>query len=310
MYAQGVAEEKQAQFEKDAAAFNGLRPRQQLTAIFLAKSSYGLRQGAAAVKNAVMGGVDWLFNVVVTVPVNAVKPFVMKRWDGLAKRFKFGAYKNPDSKFNKRWQAIRAKSAAALKKTGEFFEYYFALSVFRATKWMLNPRWRSGKPLFGHEAFNKIIGTGIGVGAFVALSAALTWVEVMAKVWHAQIAEAALTDTAPRFIRLVKQAVLHPVLSVVLAAAQFLAIPALAAARQALKSTKIAQGVAYQLNKRLRARPPVEKKAPGWKPSAYVSKAFNEVAEKASPEFYTARLKYFRAQRQEKRAAKSPPPAP
>jgi len=310
MHAPGVVEEKQAQFEKDAAAFNALSPARQRTAVFLAKSGYGCRQGLVAVNKAVMGGVDWLFNILFAIPANAVKHFVAKAWDGLAKRFKFGAYKNPDSKISKRWRAIKEKFTAGAKKVGEFFEYYCALSVYRATAWLLNPRWRSGKPLFGHETANKIIGTGIGVCAFIGLSAALTWVEVMAKVWHAQIAQSALTDTAPRFIRLIKQTVIHPLLSGVLAATQFMAVPALAAARQALKSTKIAQGIAYQFNTRLRARPQGQKQPTGWKPSAYVKKFFGEIVEKTSPEFYMARLKYFQAQRKKKQAGDSSPPPP
>jgi hypothetical protein len=308
MYAQGVAEEKQAQFEKDAAAFNALSHRQQRTAVSFAKFGYGGFQGLVAVSKAAMGGVDWLFNTLVAVPANAVKPFAMKAWDPFAKRFKFGAYKNPDSKISKRWRTIKEKFTAGAKRVGEFFEYYCALSVYRATAWILNPRRRSGKPLFGHETVNKIIGTGIGVCAFIGLSAALTLIEVMAKVWHAQIAQSALTDKAPRFIRLIKQTVLHPVLSGVLAGVQFMAVPALAAARQALKSTKIAQGIAYQFNSRMRARPQEQKQPTGWKPSTYVKKFFGEIAEKTSPEFYMARLKYFRAQRRKKQAADASPP--
>ncbi|MCE9507811.1 MAG: hypothetical protein K8R48_05780 [Alphaproteobacteria bacterium] len=308
MHAPGVVEEKQAQFEKDAVAFNVLSPGQQRTAVFFAKFGYDCFDGLAAAGKAVMGGADWLFNILVAIPANAVKPLAMKAWNPLAQRFKFGAYKNPDSKFSQRWRTIKGKFTAGAKKAGEFFEYYCALSVYRATAWLLNPRRRSGKPLFGHETVNKIIGTGIGVCAFIGLSAALTWVEVMAKVWHAQIAQSALTDKAPRFIRIIKQTVLHPVLSGVLAATQFMAVPALAAARQALKSTKIAQGIAYQFNSKMRARPREQKPPTGWRPSTYVEKFFGEIAEKTSPEFYMARLKYFQAQRKKKPAGNSPPP--
>jgi hypothetical protein len=310
MYALGVAEEKQAQFEKDAAVFNSLNPRQQRTAVSFAKIGYGCRQGLVAVNKAVMVGADWLFNILVTVPCNAAKPFVMKAWNGLAKRFKFGAYKNPDSKINKRWLAIKEKFSVAVKKAGEFLEYYGAISLYRATKWILNPRRRSGKPLFGSEVVNKIIGTVAGICSFVCMTAGLIWIEVMAKVWHAQIAQSALTDTAPRLIRLGKQAVLHPALSGVLAAAQFLIIPPIAAARQALKSTKIVQGIAYQFNSKVRAgRAGREQKAAtGWKPSAYVKKFFDEILEKTSPEFYIARLKYFRAQRKKKQAGEASSP--
>ena len=311
MQASVIAEEKQAQFESDAAAFKGLRPGQQRTAAFLAKHTFACRQGLVTANAAVMGVADWLYDRLLTVPFNAVKPRVVKAWKAVTKPFRSNKPPDPDSRFNKLKRTLKEKISGGVKKAQEFLEFHGALGLYRATKWAFDPRTKSGKPFFGNETVNRVVGTTLGVCTFLVLSAWIGWLEVMSKVWHAQVAKAALGSTAPWLMKLTRQAVLHPALSVAAAAAQFLVIPSIAAARQAVKSTKIAQGIAYQYNTRLRDHRQKHKPKPatGWKPSAYVEKFFAEIIEKSSPEFYKARIRHFEARLRQKKLAKPAPPA-
>jgi hypothetical protein len=306
MYSPGVAEERQLQFEADAAAFNTLQPRQQRRATSIAKFGYDFREGVAVVGGAVMGGADWLFNTLVTIPFNAIKLPVAKAFEGLAKRLNINLQKNPDSKINRLWKNLREKFDNGMKKAGAFIEYHIALRLYRATGWILSPRRRSGKPLLGNGKFAKVVTAGLALGTFAGLWVWLAGIEVMAKVWHAQIAVNVLDKTAPRLVRLGRQFVLHPALSVFLAGTQFLVVPPIAAARQALKSIRLMRGISYQFNALMQARSARQdsKPATGWRPSASVKTFFNEIAEKTSPEFYMARIKHYQA---EKKAKLAPP---
>ncbi|MBI1215820.1 MAG: hypothetical protein GC185_08390 [Alphaproteobacteria bacterium] len=303
MHALMMGEEKQAQFESDAAAFDQLRPGQQRAAVFLAKHTFACRQWLVAANDVVMGATDWAYDklaAAAAVPLKAVKPVVSRAWQGVARRVKSVLpAPNPDSKISRFWRKAKDRIGHIAQKTGEklghVLEYHGALGLYRATKWVFDPTTPSGKPLFGHKTVNKVVGTALGVCAFIGFSAWVGWLEVMSKVWHAEVAAAAVKSTAPWLVKLAQQAIAHPVITAGVAVGQFVVVPAIAAARQVLKSTKLAQGIAYQYNRRLRTHRKIKKRAPvtRWKPSTYVANFFQEFVEKSSPEFYKARLRHF-----------------
>jgi hypothetical protein len=220
-------------------------------------------------------------------------------------------------KIDQVWIRTKASFAAFLRYTGEAVEFYGAIGLFRATKWILNPRLRSGRPLFGRERINKAFGIVIATGGFAILLFLLTAVGVLAKFMHAHLAASFVTDTSPLAIKIAKQLLYQPLITVGLTAAKFVLLPIIAATQQTLKSTDLARGVAYAYGRRLRrhrkkksgqigvnAATP-ESSATGDTSNSlalnlrmvslnFVGTFVAHLVEKASPNFYEGRLRYYR----------------
>jgi hypothetical protein len=302
--ASGIAQEKQIQFEKDTIAFNALTRQQQAAAASLGTLVFESRRRAFLVGSALMGALDGSFDFLFRAPFVAIKNLFGKRQD---KPKKTKTVNN-----NSPWQKIKKVISTAAKKAGDFVEYYGAIGLYRATKWLLNPRTRAGKPFFGNEAVNKAAGLVGGILTFSAMSAGFAFIEVMAKIWHVQLARILLNRVVPAAVAVGQQAVFHTLLSWGTAGLQFLMVPAIAAARQTLKEVKFVQGISYQYNSKRRASQNGKQPeaAPAkWRPSSLVVKFIKGILEKTSPEFYKARLKHFRALHQEKAALYAPQPA-
>lgn len=222
---------------------------------------------------------------------------------------------------------VRASMRIMKRRVVDGFEYYGAIGLYSATKKVLAMRWND-KPIFGNETVNKFAGIVAALGGFALLTAGLLAAGAMAKVWHGQLIISAATDTAPWLIIAAKQAVLHPLIMIGVTAAKGIALPMIAATRQALKTFDFTQGVAYAYNTMLRrgrvhareaekkpqrrpeAQPHVQKKSQHRMRTAVKSVAvktlFNEKAAKkvgsimnyfitkASPAHYEGRLKTFR----------------
>jgi hypothetical protein len=195
----------------------------------------------------------------------------------------------------------------------EFLEYYGALGLYRGTRWLLDPRTKSGAPLLGNERLNRAVGFAAAAVGFVAMASGLLQLGVLAKVWHIKLAHSLITDTAPVYINVLKQAPLHVLITGGVTALKFFGLPPLAATRHALKSLNFTRAVAYQYNDRLRKAHDPD--APQPKGESYKSFGFLErfvehvVVEKAAPEFYEARLKYYQEKmRGAFRAAAAPQP--
>jgi hypothetical protein len=203
---------------------------------------------------------------------------------------------------------IKARTAAF-----EFAEYYGALGLYRGMKWLLDPRNKKGEPLFG-EKMNRIAGlAGAGVGFFV-LATAMLQLGVLAKIWHIKLAATLITDkNAPLWLNLAKQAPLHVLITGGITALKFFGLPPLAATRQALKSTQFNRGVAYQYNSRLLKvqNIPAPKPSEGEESLSFLEHFIEHVVvEKAAPEFYEARLKYYQDKLKPSFNKNAPPPAP
>jgi hypothetical protein len=100
------------------------------------------------------------------------------------------------------------------------------------------------------------------------------------------------------WLNLLKQAPLHMMITGGVTALKFFGLPPLAATRQSLKATDFARGVAYQYNTRLNEllRNPAPDPVPSRKGSvgSYLEHFIAHiVVEKAAPEFYEARIKYY-----------------
>lgn len=298
-----VEAEKQVQFEKDAAAFNGLPPWQQEMAVGVSQFGYTCRSGLIAVNDTVMNVVDQMFDLLLVRPCRVMGSFAAKAWQALISPLKGTVSIHPSNPLHQVWQVTAEKMATGIKKLGAALDAG-ALSIYCASRWALNPRWSSGEPLFGSEAMNKIVGISVGIGAFTLLAGGLSWMEVMGKVWHAEIAHATLVGTGPLAFLLAREVVSHTLLTAALTVVQFPIIPAIAAARQTLKATQLTKGIAYQYNLKIRMQPVQENKtSDGWKPSAAMKRFFHEIVEKTSPEFYKARLKYYRMRWEERKTA-------
>ncbi|MBI3441843.1 MAG: hypothetical protein HY052_08620 [Proteobacteria bacterium] len=324
MHDPGVDREKQLQFEKDETAFKALSPKLQRVADVVAGTGFRGRTVVGVASKAVLSVVDLAFNVLFRFPYILLKRLVTvaanKMVDGVKLAIKGGAAaalvfggrknaaarreralaweKNTVMKIDKAWRDTKLGLSNAGRKALGFAEYYGALGLYRGTQWLLNPRTSSGKPLFGDETINKVIGTTVAAGLFLFLSIELTKVAVMAKIWHLKFARSLLTDKSPLYVRLLKQAAFHPLLTAGLTAVKFVTLPVIAASRQALKSTKLTQAVAYRYNVRLRAR---ENHQQTKRPAlafavpifSFAKKFMAHIIEKSSPEFYTARLQHY-----------------
>lgn len=220
---------------------------------------------------------------------------------------------------------------AFLKRTGEFLEYYGAIGLYRAFKWMLDPRRPNGKPLLGNEKLNKAVGFTAAALTFGVLAYQLGKIMVIGKILHVKLAQSALTSSLPAYLQVIQQTLLHPAITVGLTAVKFVTLPVIAAARGRMKSTDFTQGVAYDYNRRLRAhqekqlRKAFNKTAqyepkeddPKWvefrkkavaaarkESFGFIRSFFRHIVEKASPEFYEARHRHYvelRAERKDKR---------
>lgn len=221
------------------------------------------------------------------------------------------------------WVRLKTGTKKFLHKSAEIFEVYGAIGLYRASKWAMNPRTPSGKPLLGNEAINKTFGMALGIGTFAAFAGGLTYIGALAKIWHIDLAVSFATDSGPLWLKMGKQALLHPLITGGLTAAKFVALPVIAATRQALKSSDFTKGIAYAYNSALREkdrRRRVLRRAPA--PNAvsrvaacikarvfkngalrtmfnnqslnFIGKFMEHVVEKASPAHYETRIKHYR----------------
>lgn len=259
--------------------------------------------------------------------------------DRLTKKQAAVAARNDERKKNaaETWARVKDKTGSALRKTGAFLEYYGAIGLYRGTKWLLDPRTPSGKPLLGHEKLNKAVGFMAAAAIFTYVCFQFSKLIVVGKILHIKLAHSFFTDVSPLSIRFLKQAVLQPAITVGLTALKFVSLPVIAAARRQLKTTPFTQGIAYQYNVRLKARnerklqkaadrqaardaeakddgPIVQKgkKAVSQlrhKTFGFISAFFYHVVEKSSPEWYEARFRHYQNLR-EAAEAKQPEPTP
>ncbi|MEZ0225926.1 MAG: hypothetical protein ACAH83_15330 [Alphaproteobacteria bacterium] len=235
------------------------------------------------------------------------------------------------------WGKTKAKVGGALRKAGAFLEHYGAIGLYRGTKWLLNPRTPSGKPLLGHEKLNKAVGFLAAAAIFTYVCFQFSKLIVVGKILHIKLAHSFFTDVSPLSVRFLKQAVLQPAITVGLTALKFVSLPVIAAARRQLKATPFTQGIAYQYNVKLKARTDRKlKKALDRKAAAeaarkndgplvqkgkkavsqlrhktfgFINAFFYHVVEKSSPEWYEARYKHYN-NLHEAAEAKTPEPAP
>ncbi len=355
--------EKSIQFEKDKSAFEGLSPRKQWWAEKAATAGYTSRWAIVGLTRTVVTALEIGLNIGLRLPyiligrglrilANATvgtAKLAIKTGTGVienllgigvitarklgrdAKRLESWKDRLPAwekktvEKIDLGWKGLKKNFKEYKRKAGEFAEYYGALGLYRGTKWLLDPRTPSNKPLLGNETLNKTVGLALAGTAFLGLSIGLTKIAVMAKVWHYKFAKSFAHDTSPVFIKMLKQAAFHPMLTVAVTAVKFVTLPAIAAARQTLKSTPFNQGVAYQYNLRLQVKNILRqerKLAKDQKQSSpkfirvvarymhkkslsFVGNFFAHIFEKAAPEHYEARAKYYAAP-----MGHTPPPYP
>jgi hypothetical protein len=215
------------------------------------------------------------------------------------------------------WAHTKAGFRASLRYAGEVFEFYGAIGLFRASKWILDPRLNSGRPLFGHNQVNKVFGIVVAACGFIVFCFILTAVGVFAKFMHAHLAASFVSDDGPVALKIAKQLLYQPLITIGLTAAKFVLLPVIAATRQTLKSTDFTRGVAHAYSIRLRrhrTRKSAESAAAEGNPAApaagetlysmarnlrkvslgFVEKFVLHLVEKSSPTFYEGRLQYYR----------------
>ena len=289
-------EQKQAQYEKDKVAFKALSEERQRQATVIAAGFFTGREWITGIERWIPSFIDRSLHEVFKLPYTAAK-FALRGISWGWSRVPFLPEKKPDQKAG----PVKKILALGIKKTGEFLEYYGALGLYRATKWIMNPVTPSGKPLLGHKKLNKAVGLIAAAAIFTVAGTGLVQLEIISKVWHAEIAHAGLTSTAPIYITLAKQAVFHGLLSFGMTVEKFVVLPVLAAARDTLKSSGFVQGVSYQYNSRLRAKAP---EAPGRRFNI-IKTSIEQLVEKSSPEFYEVRLAHYQELR--KKGTTKPP---
>jgi hypothetical protein len=178
-------------------------------------------------------------------------------------------------------------------------EFYGAIALYRSAKWLLNPRSVSGAPLLGNETLNKFFGVLVAGVGFIGFAMLLLAVGVLAKIMHAELAIAFETDSGPLGLRIAKQIVFQPLITISLTAAKFLLLPIIAATRQALKSADFTRGIAFSYNRRLNRRRRREQAVMrhagrlklGISPLIAVFVA--HLVEKSAPAFYEGRLCWY-----------------
>jgi len=114
-------------------------------------------------------------------------------------------------------------------------------------------------------------------------------------------------------LRIAKQVVFQPLITIGLTAAKFVLLPIIAATRQALKSADFTRGIAFAYNRRLRLR----KKRNGSRNSSQaamkrtvlpvVSVFVAHLVEKSSPSFYEGRSRWYQSRRKGTRRFGSAP---
>jgi len=238
-----------------------------------------------------------------------------------AKREKIAVWgKLKQEKQKQAWQKKKGRIRRALARTGEFLEYHGAIGLYRGFKWLLDPRRPNGKPLLVNEKLNKAVGFLAALGMFGVLSYQLSKFVVLGKILHIKLAGTLVTSTAPLWVKMVQQTVLHPAITIGLTALKFVTLPVIAAARGRIKNYDFTQGVAYAYNTLLRDHRESELKHqfnreanyapkeddPKWqafrkkaaavldkKSLGFIRSFFHHVVEKASPEFYEARHRHY-----------------
>ena len=356
MYSAEYEQEKEIQFESDKAAFSGLSPRKQWWASKTAQAGFQARWFLTGASRALIGALEVIINIGLRLPyvflwrgIRAASNGIVKgaKWTvhggtylaqavlGLSKKSKkIEGWKKrlPQweqetiEKIDTAWKNTKKKLKEIKHKTEEFAEYYGALGLYRGTKWLLNPRTSSGSPLLGNEVLNKTIGTIMAGAAFIFLSFQLSKIAVMGKVWHVTFAKSFAADTAPLAIKMLKQVAFHPLLTAGVTALKFLTLPAIAATRQALKSTPFAQGIAYEYNCHLREkniRKQEKRAAREQNPShskiirilsrymnkkslSFLGRFIVHIVEKAAPEHYESRIKYYTVPQPERATTHQP----
>ncbi len=312
-----VDAEKEAQFESDKQAFESLTPRAQRWARGIAAGTFAMRKGFVGASKGILTVAEEVFRIFFTLPyvflakgVRAVANGAVKgvmlgigaassSAQGLfpASAKKISAWeKRVVTKIDETWRKTKKNLQQFAEKAGQFAEYYGALGLYRGTSWILNPRTPSGKPLLGNETLNKVAGATAALGIFVVLSYQLTKLAVMAKLWHLQFAQSFMNDAAPLYLKVLKQAMFHPLLTGGLTAVKFLTLPVIAASRQAMKSTPFTQGIAFHYNVRLKDNREKMRLHPQKKLSTLIRNLIAHIIEKASPEFYKARQKHYDGQ--------------
>lgn len=233
---------------------------------------------------------------------------------------------------DRNWEKTKQAATAFKHRAGYVMEYYGALALYRGAKWVLNPRTPSGKPLLRWEPLNKAVGLGMAAAGFAALAWQLSLLTVLSKIWHMKLAASFVTDPASLAVRIFKQVTLQPAITLGVTAAKFVSLPLIAASRAALKSSPFMQGTAYQYNLRINektgqklqkkfdraardadilrsSRRSLEKYTRlvsmylHKKSFSFVGSFIAHIAEKASPEFYEARIKHYQTTTEKKNFA-------
>lgn len=208
--------------------------------------------------------------------------------------------KDAKEKIDASWVSAKRWLSRVRDKAFEKLEYHGAIGLFRLARWLLDPRTPSGKPLLGNERLNKVFGFGMAAAGFAALSYALGALFYLGKLWHVKLTLSLATDKSPLYFKLLKQAVLHPLITAGITAVKFFGLPIVAATRQRLKTLTFTRGVAYRYNAALREQGPAPAPDLGLhrivpRSLSFVGKFIAHVVEKASPEFYEARIRHYRA---------------
>jgi hypothetical protein len=309
-----VDTEKEAQFERDRQAFKSLSPRAQRWARWIATGAFAMRKGFVGATKGILAVVEEVFRIFFTLPYTYLAKGVKALANGAVRGLMLGIgaassgarrlfpgsagkitvwEKRTVTRIDEAWQRTKKNLEQVARRAGRFAEYYGALGLYRGASWVLNPRTPSGRPLMGNETLNRAVGATAALGVFVVLSYQLTKLAVMAKLWHLQFAQSFVTDAGPLYLKVLKQAMFHPLLTGGLTAAKFMTLPVIAASREAMKSTPFAQGIAFHYNARLKEHRERAGLVPQKKISAFIRNLIIHIIEKASPEFYRARQKYY-----------------
>lgn len=277
-----IIEEKQRQHEKDAVGFAALGSRSRAVAVWVGNATFWLHKATTVAVQFTMKPFDRVFDVVCRKPWQAVS--------GLFKRKRAAdAPPRPERPF---WRKIKG----AFGKAGDFIGRHGALGLYRVTEWMLNPRTRSGQPLFKNAFMNKAMKIGGGIAALVGMMAAFAGIEIVTKIAHVKATEIVRHSTSPLIVALGQEAAVHAFILGASYAAMFLLVPAIAATRQVLKEFDFFKGMSHQYNERLRTWRAERQQTmeTGWTPSGATMKMFRSLLEQTSPEYYRAKLAYYR----------------
>lgn len=366
----GYIEEKQAQFERDRQAYEAQSPDRQKWAGRLAASGFVARRVFVTTTRGVVGAFEFAFNVGLRLPYLLIGRGIRALANGAvfgaklgvkgarrlgeaslelgdktakklgrdAKRLRHWKQALPfwESRtieaIDRNWKQVKKDMVQWKLRAGEYVERYGAIPLYRGTQWLFDPKTPSGKPLFINDRINKTIGLCLAGAAFFGLTIGLSKIAVMGKIWHLKFAKSFVHDTSPVFIRMLKQAAFHPMLTAGVTAVKFVTLPAIAAARRALKTSPFNQAVAYEYNRRLNEKDALKAEKKAARPAtpakgktsamarylqkkslSFLEKFITHIVEKAAPEHYEARIRHY-AEKRKKRVGKAatpdlPPPA-